>query len=78
MDMHLFFKGKLGREEVASAWLGTLLDHDPSMCDALFDLLAELSVRISPTHSRRSNGRFVLRKSKLISVLTRMTAVGRC
>lgn len=40
MDLDLFFEGKLGREEVSSAVLATLLKHRQDVRDAFFDMLA--------------------------------------
>jgi hypothetical protein len=39
MDLDLFFSGMASREELASAYLATLLNHQPSVRSAFFDVL---------------------------------------
>ena len=41
MDLHLLFKGKLGREDLASALLATLLEQRNDVRSTFFDLLTE-------------------------------------
>ncbi len=41
MDLHFFFEGKLSGEEVASAFLATLLEQRPEIRQAFFDVLAK-------------------------------------
>jgi hypothetical protein len=39
LDLNLFFSGMASREELASAYLATLLNHQPSVRSAFFDML---------------------------------------
>lgn len=55
MNPHLFFQGKLGREEVTSAFLATLLEQQKSVRNGFFDLLAQsLGQELADSLKRKS------------------------